>query len=124
MRVGRLRLLDTLREQPQAFCRRLYSHVYPGVAGSDHARLLYLFGLLEGQDKDSPLCGLSATEHARLLKKLRGVAPGTARRLVVWNVSALCVGFFCFQSLKKKKITIDEIFLCVCVCVWFLLSKF
>ncbi|XP_076465960.1 NBAS subunit of NRZ tethering complex-like isoform X2 [Babylonia areolata] len=73
-RMGRLGMLDTLRERPQEFCSRLYTHVYPSVSGSDHPRLLYLFSLLEGHDEQRPLCGLSAADHAKLLKKLRTVA--------------------------------------------------
>ena len=81
-RISGLNLLDTLRQQPQAFCSQLYSHVYPSVAGSDHPRLLYLFTLLEGQDKENLLCGLSATEHIKLLKKLRSLAPSIATFIV------------------------------------------
>ncbi|KAK7477823.1 hypothetical protein BaRGS_00030901 [Batillaria attramentaria] len=73
-RISRLNILDTLKQQPSEFCSRLYTHVYPTVAGSDHARLLYLFGLLEGLDKERHLCGLPATEHIKLLKKLKPLA--------------------------------------------------
>ncbi|KAK7115948.1 NBAS subunit of NRZ tethering complex-like [Littorina saxatilis] len=74
-RVSRLNMLETLREKPQEFCSCLYTHVYPSVSGSDHARLLYFFSLLEGQDEENLLCEMPAAEHGKLLKKLKSVAP-------------------------------------------------
>ncbi|XP_025077701.1 neuroblastoma-amplified sequence-like [Pomacea canaliculata] len=73
-RATSLNILDTLKQQPKEFCSRLYSQVYPGIVGSDHSRLLYLFSLLEGIDAEHPLCGISAAEHIKLLKKLKTFA--------------------------------------------------
>ncbi|XP_012940751.1 neuroblastoma-amplified sequence [Aplysia californica] len=73
-RVNKLDILSTLREQRSEFTERMMSRVYPTLAGDDLRSLAYFFGLLDGV-QETLLCGLAASEHATLVKKLKSVCP-------------------------------------------------
>ncbi|XP_030627151.1 NBAS subunit of NRZ tethering complex [Chanos chanos] len=72
-----LRLLETLKTNPEEFYSHMTKYVFPSVAGTDLARLLYYYSLLE-------TCGCSQfftsamklDTHVKLLKKLKAVANG------------------------------------------------
>ncbi|XP_058144004.1 NBAS subunit of NRZ tethering complex [Dasypus novemcinctus] len=76
-RAQALRLLETLRADPETFHQRLAKYIYPAIGGLDHERLLYYFTLLE-------CCGcadfgkstIKPETHIRLLRKFKVVAPG------------------------------------------------
>ncbi|XP_035278775.1 neuroblastoma-amplified sequence [Anguilla anguilla] len=76
-RSAALGLFETLRGDPAAFHDHMTKYVYPSIAGTDLARLLYYFTLLES-------CGcaelvpsaIKPDTHVKLLKKLKAVATG------------------------------------------------
>jgi hypothetical protein len=89
--VGRLDLLCTLRARPGDLCARMASHVYPVVAGDDHAGLLYYYSLLHGAPAtdapgnttpDAP-GNMTPDAHIKLIKRLRVEAAGSGARWVV-----------------------------------------
>ena len=47
-RVKELGILPTLTTQPDEFASHMQKYVYPTLCGTDHARLLYYYALLEG----------------------------------------------------------------------------
>ncbi|KAJ8008712.1 hypothetical protein DPEC_G00081260 [Dallia pectoralis] len=73
--VETLGLLTTLKSDPEAFYCHMSKYVLPSVEGTDLARLLYFYTVLE-------VCGchdsssISPDTHIKLLKKLRAVANG------------------------------------------------
>ena len=74
-RVSSLDILPTLKSQPEEFCKRLQTYIYPTLEGGDHTRLLYYYSVLSGCDV--PLDGgLTADAHVKLLKRVKTVMPG------------------------------------------------
>ena len=74
-RVTNLDILPTLKSQPQEFCKRLQTYIYPTLEGRDHARLLYYYTILTGCDIVLE-GGLTADAHVKLLKRVKTVMPG------------------------------------------------
>ncbi|XP_034143835.1 neuroblastoma-amplified sequence isoform X2 [Esox lucius] len=77
VRVDTLGLLATLKSDPDAFYSHMSKYVLPSVEGTDLARLLFFYTLLEACG-----CGCHASStispdiHVKLLKKLRAIANG------------------------------------------------
>ena len=77
-RVKTLDMISTLQQQPDgAFSQRMQQYVYPGLDGTDHARMLYYFTLLEGATEQEKDAEMTPQTHIRLLKKIKTAAPGT-----------------------------------------------
>ncbi|GFS05660.1 neuroblastoma-amplified sequence-like [Elysia marginata] len=75
-RVSKLGILPTLKERGSEFTSRMMARVYPTLDGTDLKGLIYFFSLLLECCQEKVLCGLSPSEHAALLKKLKGPCPG------------------------------------------------
>uniref|UniRef100_A0A671WAL4 NBAS subunit of NRZ tethering complex n=1 Tax=Sparus aurata TaxID=8175 RepID=A0A671WAL4_SPAAU len=72
-----LGLFDTLKCNPQAFYRHMTKYVLPTVEGTDQARLLYYYTLLDAAGCEPFVTTIIKPEsHVKLLKKLRAVASG------------------------------------------------
>ncbi len=73
-RVKLYDLLPTLQSDPPAFYTAMEKSVYPGIHGSDHARLGYYYTLLEGCEP----VGATVTprNHVKLLQTLSTEAEG------------------------------------------------
>ena len=74
-RMAELDVLDTLTSDPTQFTARMHSDVYPTIAGTDHARLVYYYSLLEGCQVEGTV-PVTADTHVKLLKKISAVAEG------------------------------------------------
>lgn len=74
-RVSKLAILPVLREKSIDFTQRMMTRVFPLLAGTDLAALTFFFGLLE-QEQEKILCGLTAADHSKLIKKLRSICSG------------------------------------------------
>ncbi|CAL1537532.1 unnamed protein product [Lymnaea stagnalis] len=86
-RVSKLDIVTTLKERNSDFTERMMTRVYPTLAGADMRGLAYFFSLLEGV-QEKVLCGLSASEHSALLKKLKSACPSLDYKKLMDNVTA------------------------------------
>lgn len=76
-RSDSLGLFDTLKSNPQAFYTHMTKYVLPTVEGTDQARLLYYYTLLDTAGCEPYVTATIKPEsHVKLLKKLRAVASG------------------------------------------------
>lgn len=76
-RSDSLSLFDTLKSNPQAFYTHMTKYVLPTVEGTDQARLLYYYTLLDAAGCEPYVTATIKPEsHVKLLKKLRAVASG------------------------------------------------
>lgn len=76
-RSDSLGLFDTLKSNPQAFYTHMTKYVLPTVEGTDQARLLYYYTLLDAAGCEPYVTATIKPEsHVKLLKKLRAVASG------------------------------------------------
>jgi len=74
-----LGLFDTLKCDPEAFYSHMTKYVLPTVEGSDQARLLYYYTLLDAAGCEPHVTtAIKPHSHVKLLKKLRAVANGKA----------------------------------------------
>ncbi|XP_037607505.1 neuroblastoma-amplified sequence [Sebastes umbrosus] len=72
-----LSLFDTLKSNPEAFYGHMTKYVLPTVEGSDQARLLYYYTLLDAAGCEPYVTTtIKPDSHVKLLKKLRAVANG------------------------------------------------
>ncbi|XP_056284465.1 NBAS subunit of NRZ tethering complex isoform X3 [Pseudoliparis swirei] len=72
-----LGLFDTLKCDPEAFYSHMTKYVLPTVEGSDQARLLYYYTLLDAAGCEPHVTtAIKPHSHVKLLKKLRAVANG------------------------------------------------
>uniref|UniRef100_A0A4W6EH12 NBAS subunit of NRZ tethering complex n=1 Tax=Lates calcarifer TaxID=8187 RepID=A0A4W6EH12_LATCA len=72
-----LALFDTLKCNPQAFYSHMTKYVLPTVEGTDMARLLYYYTLLDAAGCEPYVTTIIKPDsHVKLLKKLRAVASG------------------------------------------------
>lgn len=72
-----LGLFETLKRDPQAFYTHMTKYVLPTVEGSDQARLLYYYTLLDAAGCEPFVtAAIKPESHVKLLKKLRAVAAG------------------------------------------------
>ncbi|XP_040920272.1 neuroblastoma-amplified sequence isoform X2 [Toxotes jaculatrix] len=72
-----LGLFDTLKCNPQAFYSHMTKYVLPTVEGTDLARLLYYYTLLDAAGCEPYVTTtIKPDSHVKLLKKLRAVANG------------------------------------------------
>lgn len=72
-----LGLFETLKRDPQAFYTHMTKYVLPTVEGSDLARLLYYYTLLDAAGCEPFItAAIKPESHVKLLKKLRAVAAG------------------------------------------------
>ncbi|KAM4632894.1 LOW QUALITY PROTEIN: NBAS subunit of NRZ tethering complex [Polymixia lowei] len=72
-----LGLFGTLKCDPQAFYGHMSKYVLPSVEGTDLARLLYYYTLLEAAGCEPYVAAyIKPDSHVKLLKKLRAVANG------------------------------------------------
>ena len=67
--------MSTLVSQPQELADRMKTRIYPDLDGTDHMILIYYFTLLSGV-KDVNQGGITAENHLKLLRKIKGVAEG------------------------------------------------
>jgi hypothetical protein len=74
-RVKNKNIMSTLVSQPQELADRMKTRIYPDLDGNDHMTLIYYFTLLSGV-KDVNQGGITAENHLKLLKKIKGVAEG------------------------------------------------
>ncbi|VDI84096.1 neuroblastoma-amplified sequence, partial [Mytilus galloprovincialis] len=74
-RVKKKNIVPTLISQPEEFAERMMTSIYPDLDGTDHTTLIYYFTLLAGVG-DVKQGGITADNHLKLLKKLKGVAIG------------------------------------------------
>ncbi|CAG2205931.1 NBAS [Mytilus edulis] len=72
-RVKNKNIVPTLISQPEEFAERMRTSIYPDLDGTDHTTLIYYFTLLAGVG-DVKQGGITADNHLKLLKKLKGVA--------------------------------------------------
>lgn len=76
-RSDSLGLFDTLKRDPRAFYTHMTKYVLPTVEGSDQARLLYYYTLLDAAGCEPFVtAAIKPESHVKLLKKLRAVAAG------------------------------------------------
>lgn len=78
-RVKNKNIVPTLISQPEEFAERMRTSIYPDLDGTDHTTLIYYFTLLAGVG-DVKQGGITADNHLKLLKKLKGVAIGKFER--------------------------------------------
>uniref|UniRef100_A0A7N8WRD2 NBAS subunit of NRZ tethering complex n=1 Tax=Mastacembelus armatus TaxID=205130 RepID=A0A7N8WRD2_9TELE len=72
-----LGLFDILKHNPQAFYSHMTKYVLPTVEGTDMARLLYYYTLLDAAGCEPYVTTtIKPDSHVKLLKKLRAVASG------------------------------------------------
>nr|XP_033504549.1 neuroblastoma-amplified sequence [Epinephelus lanceolatus] len=72
-----LGLFETLKCNPEAFYSHMTKYVLPSVEGTDQARLLYYYTLLDAAGCEPYVTTTIKPEsHVKLLKKLRAVASG------------------------------------------------
>ncbi|KAF3702766.1 Neuroblastoma-amplified sequence Neuroblastoma-amplified gene protein -like protein [Channa argus] len=72
-----LGLFNTLKSDPQAFYSHMTKYVLPTVEGTDLARLLYYYTLLDAAGCEHYVTStIKPDSHVKLLKKLRAVASG------------------------------------------------
>ncbi|XP_076101260.1 NBAS subunit of NRZ tethering complex-like [Mytilus galloprovincialis] len=74
-RVNNKNIVPTLISQPEEFAERMRTSIYPDLDGTDHTTLIYYFTLLAGVG-DVKQGGITADNHLKLLKKIKGVAIG------------------------------------------------
>ncbi|KAL3866901.1 hypothetical protein ACJMK2_044151 [Sinanodonta woodiana] len=74
-RLANKEILSVLKSQPSEFCQRMSTYVYPIIAGTNLAQLMYYYTLLIGCD-EALEGGLNADAHVKLLKRIKPIAPG------------------------------------------------
>ena len=110
-----LGLFDTLKCNPEAFYRHMTKYVLPTVEGTDQARLLYYYTLLDAAGCEPFVTTIIKPEsHVKLLKKLRAVASGET---VVFPYQMKCrwcydvMSFVCSQHLHHViQVVTDPVF--------------
>ncbi|KAK3595169.1 hypothetical protein CHS0354_002768 [Potamilus streckersoni] len=73
-RLANKEILSMLKSQPSGLCQRMSTYVYPIIAGTNHAQLIYYYTLLIGCD-EALEGGLNADAHVKLLKRIKPIAP-------------------------------------------------
>ncbi|XP_014882335.1 neuroblastoma-amplified sequence-like, partial [Poecilia latipinna] len=86
-RSNSLKLFDTLKRDPEAFCSHMTKYVLPTVEGSDLGRLLYYYTLIDAAGCEPYVTTIIKPDsHVKLLKKLRAVAKG-----MFWDFLFVCL---------------------------------
>ncbi|KAI8481341.1 hypothetical protein Bbelb_409050 [Branchiostoma belcheri] len=68
--------LAVLASSPDEMAQQMEGSIYPSLAGTDHAALLYYFQVMSGSGTSLEPCGLKPSVHASLLRKIKPAAPG------------------------------------------------
>ncbi|XP_019619051.1 PREDICTED: neuroblastoma-amplified sequence-like [Branchiostoma belcheri] len=68
--------LAVLASSPDEMAQQMEGSVYPSLAGTDHAALLYYYQVMSGSGTSLEPCGLKPSVHASLLRKIKPAAPG------------------------------------------------
>ena len=88
-RTQQLDLLPTLLGKPAEFCERMATCIYPTIEGSDHARLIYYFTLLQKSGVEVKGQFLTPDMHVKLLRKVKAAASSKWRSCAHSKLSSL-----------------------------------